>query len=47
MLREESDVEAPTPEEIETARSLGTRVTRVAARLKAPAVDGADTPTPA
>jgi NAD(P)H dehydrogenase (quinone) len=47
MPREESDVEAPTPEEIETARSLGKRVARVAARLKAPAVDGADAPTPA
>jgi NAD(P)H dehydrogenase (quinone) len=45
--REESDVEAPTPEEIETARSLGRRVTRVAARLQAPAVDGAEAPTPA
>ena len=45
MPREESDVEAPTPEEIETARSLGRRVARVAARLKAPAVDGADAPT--
>jgi NAD(P)H dehydrogenase (quinone) len=37
MPREESDVEAPTPEEIETARSLGERVTRVAARLRTPA----------
>lgn len=45
MPREESDVEAPTPEEIETARSLSRRVARVAARLKAPAVDGADAPT--
>jgi len=36
MPREESDVEAPTPAEIETARSLGRRVTRVAARLRTP-----------
>jgi NAD(P)H dehydrogenase (quinone) len=35
MPRDESDVEAPTPEETETARSLGRRVTRVAARLRA------------
>jgi NAD(P)H dehydrogenase (quinone) len=35
MPREESDVEAPTTPEIETARSLGERVTRVAARLRA------------
>jgi NAD(P)H dehydrogenase (quinone) len=36
MPREESDVEAPTPDERETARSLGERVARVAARLRAP-----------
>lgn len=36
MPREESDTEAPIPEEIETARSLGQRVTRVAARLQRP-----------
>ena len=36
MPREESDVEAPTPEERETARSLGERVARVAARLRTP-----------
>jgi len=35
MPREESDVDAPTAGEVETARSLGTRVTRVAARLRA------------
>ena len=40
MPREESDVEAPMPEEVETARSLGQRVTRVAAQLQgAPAGD--------
>jgi NAD(P)H dehydrogenase (quinone) len=36
MPREESDIEAPTPDEIETAQSLGQRVTRVAARLRTP-----------
>lgn len=35
MPREDDDVEAPTSEEIETARSLAKRVTRVAARLAA------------
>ncbi|MEF8817288.1 MAG: NAD(P)H:quinone oxidoreductase [Salinibacter sp.] len=34
MPREESGVDAPTPDERETARSLGERVTRVAARLQ-------------
>ena len=43
MPREESDVEAPTTEERETARSLGGRVARVAARLRAPD----ETPEPA
>jgi NAD(P)H dehydrogenase (quinone) len=43
MPRKESDVEAPIPEEVETARSLGKRVTRVAARLRAPV----ETPTAA
>jgi NAD(P)H dehydrogenase (quinone) len=36
MPREDEDVEAPIPSEIETARSLGERVTRVAARLRSP-----------
>jgi len=36
MPREEEDVEAPVPAEVETAQSLGQRVTRVSARLKAP-----------
>lgn len=35
MPREDDDVEPPTPDEIETAQSLGDRVTRVAARLRA------------
>ena len=35
MPRDESDIQSPTPEEVETARSLGRRVTRVAARLQA------------
>lgn len=35
MPREGEDVEAPTSEEIETARSLGRRVTQVAAQLQA------------
>ena len=43
MPREENGVEAPTPEERETARSLGERVTRVAARLRTPD----ETPEPA
>jgi len=46
MPREESDVEAPTPDERETARSLGTRVTRVAARLQTPAEEQEATPAP-
>lgn len=33
MPRENDDIDAPTPDEIETARSLGNRVARVAARL--------------
>jgi NAD(P)H dehydrogenase (quinone) len=37
MPREENGVDAPTPDERETARSLGERVTRVAARLRTPA----------
>ncbi|PQJ26917.1 NAD(P)H:quinone oxidoreductase, type IV [Salinibacter sp. 10B] len=36
MPREDEDVEAPVPEEVQTAQSLGQRVTRVAARLRAP-----------
>jgi NAD(P)H dehydrogenase (quinone) len=44
MPREESDVEAPTPDERETARSLGERVTRVAARLRAPNEEREATP---
>jgi len=32
----EGDVDAPVPEELETGRSLGRRVTTVAARLRAP-----------
>jgi NAD(P)H dehydrogenase (quinone) len=36
MPREDENVEAPIPSEIETARSLGERVTRVAAQLQAP-----------
>jgi len=36
MPREDDETDAPTPAEIETARSLGERVTRVAARLRAP-----------
>ena len=43
MPREESEIESPTPEEVETARSLGRRVTRVAARLQQ-APDRATTP---
>ncbi|MCS3658548.1 NAD(P)H:quinone oxidoreductase [Salinibacter ruber] len=35
MPREEGGVEAPMPEEVKTARSLGERVTRVSARLQA------------
>ncbi len=34
MPRDESEVESPTSDEVETARSLGRRVTRVAARLQ-------------
>jgi hypothetical protein len=35
MPREQQDdVDAPIPDEQETARSLGTRVTQVAARLR-------------
>jgi hypothetical protein len=34
MPREDDETDAPTPDEIETARSLGERVTRVAARLR-------------
>jgi NAD(P)H dehydrogenase (quinone) len=45
MPREESDVEAPTPDERETARSLGERVARVAARLRAPTEERETTPT--
>jgi hypothetical protein len=37
MPREENGVDAPTPDDRETARSLGERVTRVAARLRTPA----------
>ena len=44
MPREESDVEAPTPDERETARSLGERVARVAARLRAPDEEREATP---
>jgi len=36
MPREEEGVEAPVPEEVETAQSLGRRVTRVANRLRTP-----------
>lgn len=36
MPREKEDVEAPVSAEVETAQSLGQRVTRIAARLKAP-----------
>jgi hypothetical protein len=36
MPREENGVDAPTPDDRETARSLGERVTRVAARLRTP-----------
>jgi NAD(P)H dehydrogenase (quinone) len=35
MPREESDVDAPVEDELETARSLGARVARVAGRLQA------------
>jgi NAD(P)H dehydrogenase (quinone) len=45
MPREESEVEAPTPEEVETARALGQRVARVAARLRTPREDAAPSPT--
>jgi NAD(P)H dehydrogenase (quinone) len=45
MPREESDVEAPTPDERETARSLGERVARVASRLQAPTEERETTPT--
>jgi NAD(P)H dehydrogenase (quinone) len=34
MPRDESDIESPTPGEVETAHSLGQRVTRVASRLQ-------------
>ena len=44
MPREESDVEAPTPDERETARSLGERVARVAARLRDPKEEREATP---
>ena len=47
MPREESEVEAPTPEEVETARALGRRVARVAARLRTPREDSAPSPTAA
>ncbi|MEF8940111.1 MAG: NAD(P)H:quinone oxidoreductase [Salinivenus sp.] len=47
MPREESEVEAPVPEEVETARSLGRRVARVAARLRAPREEEASSPTAA
>jgi NAD(P)H dehydrogenase (quinone) len=47
MPREESDVEAPTPDEVETAQSLGRRVTRVAARLRAPDEEREATPAAA
>lgn len=45
MPREESDVEAPTPDERETARSLGERVARVASRLRDPKEERETTPT--
>lgn len=45
MPREDEDVEAPTPDEIETARSLGQRVTTVAARLRTQD-EPSETPTP-
>jgi len=47
MPREESEVEAPVPEEAETARSLGRRVARVAARLRAPREEPERSPTAA
>jgi NAD(P)H dehydrogenase (quinone) len=44
MPREESDVEAPTPDERETARSLGERVARVATQLRTPDEEREATP---
>lgn len=45
MPREDENIEAPTPEEVETARSLGQRVTKVAGRLRTQA-EPSETPTP-